>query len=99
MYAIRSYYAALKAHALLEINLKKIAENYQFLKKQLASGCDCAAVVVITSYSIHYTKLYEAGVSLFCITKVPAIAAFLNINKEQINKITSSNVFFIITSA
>ena len=67
MYAIRSYYAeqartthkaAEKAHEAVD-NIEQLAEQMEERFRQLADDIKEQTRHVITSYSIHYTKLYE----------------------------------------
>ena len=55
----------------LNIKLDKIRENYLFIKKQLASGVSCAAVVKADSYGLGVSKiapeLYKAGCREFYV--------------------------------
>ena len=53
MYAIRSYYVFI------------CGEGLGHTSRCLALGKEFLAAGVITSYSIHYTKLYEVGVQTF----------------------------------
>ena len=60
MYAIRSYYDA----KLLDFGLAKLAQPdpARISRERTEWGCACMRAllgIVITSYSIHYTKLYE----------------------------------------
>ena len=78
MYAIRSYYDVKEISGIKYIGkfidnmpakeLKGMADE---LKKKIGSG-----VVVITSYSIHYTKLYDLSAPLparyRCCIRVPS---------------------------
>ena len=54
MYAIRSYYDLLAARGFSFASL-----GDRILKTETA--CVVAVAIVITSYSIHYTKLYDSG--------------------------------------
>ena len=54
MYAIRSYYASLEEA--MPIVYKELYETQDKLEKYFRAMQD---LDVITSYSIHYTKLYE----------------------------------------
>ena len=68
MYAIRSYYALGQLFVKLEstslIGMDTIVESISFFKAT-------SPAFVITSYSIHYTKLYE-----FLISNVQSLAFF-----------------------
>ena len=69
MYAIRSYYVMITAHAfdamILLSNCDKItpgmlmAAGRMNIPSIVVTGGPMATGCVITSYSIHYTKLYE----------------------------------------
>ena len=52
MYAIRSYYATVK--------VDQTATTNSVVKARDMARSGESGVIVITSYSIHYTKLYEA---------------------------------------
>ena len=60
MYAIRSYYAVLDPFVGVfkgnsqNIEIRKEGDKYVFVQFSLLTN-------VITSYSIHYTKLYDGG--------------------------------------
>ena len=58
MYAIRSYYVE---HAEYKEGSLKLIELLQTMRDKIIimGGGETATLVVITSYSIHYTKLYE----------------------------------------
>ena len=51
-------------------------EEYTFTMSGRAQGC------VITSYSIHYTKLYDTELS-FCVVNLAAISAAIPINARK----------------
>ena len=61
MYAIRSYYEKLLGpHNLLRISAWEFIANPMNSDGSINSdGVNKVKVIVITSYSIHYTKLYD----------------------------------------
>ena len=69
MYAIRSYYGQKLAQVgYNELTSKQVNPLLKFLTYfngpipwMIEAAAILSALVVITSYSIHYTKLYEAG--------------------------------------
>ena len=56
MYAIRSYYESFKVNADIKVLIDKIQLILPFADENSQKVLDG---LVITSYSIHYTKLYE----------------------------------------
>jgi len=65
---------------ILEINLKAIAENYCFLKKQLKPNVECAAVVKADAYGLGAKQvvpaLVEAGCSYFFVATIEEALEF-----------------------
>ena len=62
MYAIRSYYGALvrgNAERALCMNVTSVVRNLTLLTPTGGESLCAGTKLVITSYSIHYTKLYE----------------------------------------
>ena len=65
MYAIRSYYEICDEHPELEEKTANLfqsisAENADEILSQVMADANIRELGVITSYSIHYTKLYES---------------------------------------
>ena len=75
MYAIRSYYASIELNSRIEtqeaegrFTVKHEAPLDVEAIKELRINGIVVPLNVITSYSIHYTKLYDCEYSFRCIT-------------------------------
>ena len=73
MYAIRSYYVFTFISKILYINRKLLSFQKILYLKHKKEFCDSLAIQrsVITSYSIHYTKLYD-GMDLEKVGQISA---------------------------
>ena len=91
MYAIRSYYALVILHGFINDNAETKPHfsyqwngNLQIMKAKRRRFCHQYTVVtavngVITSYSIHYTKLYEDDQSIQTYCKKQGIEVLMEI--------------------
>src|SRR4051812_43388630 len=72
--APRSTPTATAAGAILTVNLGAIADNYRTLKRRLAPGADCAAVVKADAYGLGAAAvapaLAAAGCQIFFVAHV-----------------------------
>ena len=62
MYAIRSYYVV----TVDDVKAVVRKELVHIVKVAVAAVDELVVIPVITSYSIHYTKLYESWQNQFC---------------------------------